>query len=137
MAYEFRARYDRSKAAILDEIFVDSKDTRMVNNLAHRLESTTKDSGARVMLVFTNSVLASRLLRAGDEAVIGGSGYAWLLNSNAMINVGSISYLTHADEAAETFGVLKTGSIGFLSENAAYLQQNKLADYTDVLTVCA
>ena len=47
---------------ILDEIYIDSTDTDLVNNLAERLESTTKDSGGRVMLVFAHTELAARLL---------------------------------------------------------------------------
>jgi hypothetical protein len=121
MAYEFKEKHDSTNTFLLDELYLDSTDPGVMNTLAHRLESTTKDSGARVMLVFTNPLLAARLLRAGDEAVMGGSGFAWLMNSKAMVELGTISRITHADEPPETFGVLRSGSLGFLAENSDYV----------------
>lgn len=106
MAYEFKEKYDKVGTHLLDELYIDSTDPASVASLSGRLESTTKDSGARVILVFTNPVLAARLLRAGDEAVMGGSGFAWLIGSGGMEDLGMISRLSHADEPEETYGVL-------------------------------
>ena len=57
----------------------------------NRLVYTTRDSGARVILVFSGPIFASLLLHAADECVMGGSGYAWILSSEAMKCLGEIS----------------------------------------------
>ena len=135
MAYEFKHVYDSENTHLLDELYIDSTDPSIVNSLSARLESTTKDSGARVILVFTNSVLAARLLRAGDEAVMGGSGFAWLISSSAMKDLGMISRLSHADEPKETFGVLQTGSLGLVEETWQYHSQDPMIEFTEVITL--
>ena len=66
------------------------------------------------MLIFTDAVMAAQLLHSADESVMGGSGYAWILNSDAMKNLGEIAENSHADLEEENFGVLKTGAVGFL-----------------------
>jgi len=114
---------------------VDSDDPTLSTRLTHRLESTTKDSGARVILIFSGSVLASQLLFSGDESVMGGSGYAWILNSSAMKDLGEVARMSHADQPTEKFGVLKTGVVGFLEEDADYLEEYDLAMWESVLTL--
>ena len=135
MANEFKRVYDSVNTHLLDELFIDSTVPSIVNSLRARLESTTKNSGARVILVFTNSVLAARLLRAGDEAAMGGFGFAWLINSAAMADLGMISRLSHADEPEETFGVLRTGSLGLVDEAWQYHAQDPMIEFTEVITL--
>lgn len=88
-----------------------------------------------MLLVFTGTVLASQLLFSGDESVMGGSGYAWILNSSAMKDLGEISRMSHSDEPSEKFGVLKTGAIGFLEEDSDYIEQYDLAMWDAALTL--
>ena len=45
---------------------------------------------------------------------MGGSGYAWIMNSAAMKNLGEAAKFSHADLESESFGILKTGVVGFL-----------------------
>ena len=68
---------------------------------------------------------------------MGGSGYAWLLNSSAMKDIAEISKMSHSDEASETFGVLRTGVLGFLEEDSEYIQQHPLSLYLSALTLVA
>lgn len=44
---------------------------------------------------------------------MGGSGYLWLLNSEAMVDIGEVAKNSHSDLSKESFGVLKTGVLGF------------------------
>ena len=59
LAEEFKAIYDQNTMTLKDEVVLDGDDKDLPINLSQRIRSTTKDSGARVILVFTNSVLAS------------------------------------------------------------------------------
>lgn len=135
LADQFKEIYDTQNTNIWDELVVDIQDKTDSERLQHRLESTTRESGARVILVFTDPVLAAQLLHAGDESVMGGSGYAWLLNSDAMNNIGEIAKHSHADLPSESFGVLKTGAIGFVEEDGEYLRSEPLGTYKSALTL--
>jgi len=59
LAEVFKENYNSEDAVIKDELVVDSDDIQANERLTQRLESTTRDSGARVIMVFTNSVLAA------------------------------------------------------------------------------
>lgn len=50
-------------------------DEKNLNDVTYRMESTVKFSGARITLVMASSVLASLILNAADNIVMGGSGY--------------------------------------------------------------
>lgn len=135
LANTFKENYDQTKMDILDEIVIDADDKTSSNDLTKRLESTTRDSGARVILVFTDPVIGAQLLHSADASVMGGSGYAWVLNSNAMVDVAQIAQNSHADLAAMSFGVLKSGSIGFVEEDADYRKKDILATFRGALTL--
>jgi len=126
MANVFKENYDSTTVTILDELVVDNEDKTSSVDLTNRLESTTRDSTARVILVFSNSVIGSQILHSADSSVMGGSGYVWILNSISMIDLPAIAQDSHADLDSTTFGVLKTGAIGFLEEDSIYLSQNPL-----------
>mmetsp|Transcript_28667 Transcript_28667/g.28318 ORF Transcript_28667/g.28318 Transcript_28667/m.28318 type:complete len:932 (-) Transcript_28667:669-3464(-) len=135
LANTFKDNYDSTAMNILDEIVIDANDKTSSTDLTTRLESTTRDSGARVILVFTNPVLAAQLLHSADESVMGGSGYAWILNSDAMIDIAEIAQNSHADVDSTTFGVLKTGAVGFIEEDADYHTEDILATFRAALTL--
>ena len=48
---------------------------------------------------------------------MGGSGFAWVVNSLGMLELGQTSKYTNSDIAAETYGVTKTGAIGFKAQD--------------------
>ncbi len=66
---------------------------------------------------------------------MGGSGYAWLLNSSAMRDIGVVARNSHADKPEEAFGVLRTGVVGFLEEDYKYVESDDLAMYNSALTL--
>jgi len=134
MAAKFKQRLG-SAVNILDEVIVDASDKFADTRIQQRLASTTKDSGARIILVFADAVTASQFLNAGDQSVMGGSGYAWLLSSEAMLNIGKIAKLSNADVDAATYGVVKTGALGFLQEDESYASQEPMYLYTCALTL--
>jgi hypothetical protein len=59
LAEEFKRLHNPLTQNIKDEVVLDANDKTLSEGLSKRLSSTTKDSGARVILVFTNSILAS------------------------------------------------------------------------------
>lgn len=118
-----------------DELVVDTEDEELPERLRHRLETTLKRTGSRILLVFTNSLLAAQILHAADLSAMGGVGYGWVLNSDAMRDIEAIAKNSHEDEPAESFGVLKTGLLGFLEEDWASLQSAPLGSLTSVLTL--
>lgn len=124
-----------STVNILDEVIVDASDKFADTRIQQRLASTTKDSGARIILIFAEAVTASQFMNAGDQSVMGGSGYAWLLSSDAMLNIGKISKLSNADEDSATYGVVRTGALGFLQEDQSYASQEPMYLYTCALTL--
>lgn len=137
LAETFKSMYDKDTMVLKDEVVLDGDDKDLPKNLSQRIHSTTKDSGARVLLVFTNSVLAAQLLYTGDESVMGGSGYAWLLNSSAMIDIGLNSEMSHSDRPSEGFGVLRSGVLGFRERDIVYRSQNPFSSYFDLITMVA
>lgn len=116
-AYSFKRLYDSESMQIKDEIIIDVNDPSSATTLTARLQGTTQSSGARVILVCTNPVFASQLLRAADISVMGGSGYAWIFCSDSMHDLGEISKNTHVYLDSDTFGVLKSGAVGFAAED--------------------
>ena len=136
MAVKFKDALGNS-VDILDEVIVDSTDKFAGTRIEQRLTSTTKHTGAIIMLVFADAITAVQLLNAGDKSAMGGSGYAWLLSSEAMLHVGKIARMTEADEEEVTFAVLKTGAVGFLQEDEEYAAQEPLHDYITALTLIA
>ena len=118
---------------ILDEVVLDQDDSSAFSTIYRRLESITRPSGARVVVVITNPTLASILLQAADESVMGGAGYAWILSNSAMSYIGDISRNSNADVAAASFGVRKTGSIGIMAEDQMSIMQDPLWNLEAVL----
>lgn len=118
---------------IKDELILNEFDTMSYQTLYRRLESTTRDSDARVIVVMASPILASMLLRAADESVMGGSGYAWIFSSSTMSYIGQIAKDSHADIAPETFGILKTGAIGIMAVDQMGLVENRLEDIESIL----
>jgi hypothetical protein len=68
---------------------------------------------------------------------MGGSGFAWIANSLAMKELGMIARTSHADNPEETYGVLQTGTIGFLETDGDYKVRNPISDYEEVITLAA
>ena len=134
MAAKFKQKLGTS-INILDEVIIDSSDKFADTRIQQRLASTTKDSGARIILVFADPVTASQFLNAGDQSVMGGSGYAWLLSSEAMLDIGRTAKLSNADEDSATYGVIKTGALGFLQEDEKYASEEPMYLYTCALTL--
>lgn len=66
---------------------------------------------------------------------MGGSGYAWILNSSAMVNLGEVARMSHSDQPDEKFGVLKTGVMGFLEEDSEYIENYTLAMWEAAITL--
>ena len=61
---------------LLDELIIENDDISAYNTLQQRLESSTKSSGARIIIVMTSPTLAALILKAADDSVMGGSGYS-------------------------------------------------------------
>ena len=57
-----------------------STNVHNAGQLRHRLQSTTKHSRARIILIMVDPLTAMNILNAADESVMGGAGYAWLLS---------------------------------------------------------
>ena len=133
MAKKFKALVHGNK--IKDELILDTDDAVSYITLARRLESTTRNSGARIIVVFSNPVLAGLLLRAADEVVMGSSGYAWIFNSEAMCRLGEIARNSHADISRESYGILKTGAIGIMASDEEYLKQEPLGNIYSVISL--
>lgn len=125
MAEEFK-RLIEDPVKLKDELILDNDDIFSYTTLSHRLESTTRDSGARIIVVMVSPVLAGMLLRAADESVMGGAGYAWIFSSMSMLNLGEIAKNSHADIPSEKYGILKTGAIGFMTPGQEYLDAEPL-----------
>ena len=135
MANMFKSMVPESN--IKDELILDSNDAMSYISLSNRLDSTTRNSGARIILVFSNPVLAGLLLRSADEVVMGSSGFAWIFNSEAMYNLGQIAKNSHVDIPSESYGVLKTGAIGIMAEDQEYLNKESTAEIYSVIASIA
>jgi ABC-type branched-subunit amino acid transport system substrate-binding protein len=120
---------------IKDELILDTDDAISYITLSRRLESTTRNSGARIIVVFSNPVLAGLLLRAADEVVMGSSGYAWIFNSEAMCKLGEIARNSHADIPRESYGILKTGAVGIMASDEEYLKEQPLGNIHSIISL--
>lgn len=120
---------------VLDQLVLDSSDIIDETELNYRMQSTTKYSNARVIVVMTESNIAAMALKAGDKSVMGGAGYTWILNSDAMVNIGKVLKNSNAGLPSETFGVVKTGAIGVLAEDTLYEEFEPMASYIAMLTL--
>ena len=119
--------------SLLDEVILDQDDSSTFSTIYRRLESITRPSGARVVVVITDPILASILLQAADESVMGGAGYAWIFSTSAMTYIGSTSKNSNADVSAASFGVLKTGSIGIMAADQMGIAGDSLWNLEAVL----
>ncbi|CAG9309903.1 unnamed protein product [Blepharisma stoltei] len=120
---------------VLDEIIIDLDDKNSGVTITSRLQGTTQNSGARVILVCTDSMHAAQLLHAADISVMGGSGFAWIFCDDAMVDLGEVSMNSYADLDSSTFGILKSGAIGFSSPEDAYLSGHLLGNIYSALTL--
>ena len=59
LAQVFKSICEPETHKILDELILDNEEKYMESTLIHRLESTTRDSNAKIILVFTDSVIAA------------------------------------------------------------------------------
>ncbi|OMJ94263.1 hypothetical protein SteCoe_2602 [Stentor coeruleus] len=134
MAKEFKKLVENT-IKLKDELILDNDDVFSYTTLSHRLESTTRDSGARIIVVMVNPVLAGMLLRAADESVMGGAGYAWIFSSGSMLNIGEIAKNSHADIPPEKYGILKTGAIGLMTPDQVYLDSEPLGTLQALITI--
>ncbi|CAG9335624.1 unnamed protein product [Blepharisma stoltei] len=123
--------------SLLDEIVIDLDDQNSGSTIISRLQGTTQSSGARVILVCTDSTHAAQLLRAADVSVMGGSGFAWIFCSDAMVDLGEVSKNSYADLDSNTFGILKTGAIGFVASDDSYLTSFPLGNIITALTLAS
>ena len=58
-----------SPMRLLDELIIENDDISAYNTLQQRLESSTKSSGARIIIVMTSPTLAALILKAADEVL--------------------------------------------------------------------
>ena len=61
-----------SPITIKDQLILTTDTT---DSIAYRFQSTTRDSSARVLVVMAKPSIASQVLRAADQSVMGGIGY--------------------------------------------------------------
>ena len=124
-----------SPMKVLDQIVIDPADVEELEGIKYRLQSTMKDSNARVVVVMCDASIAAQVLMAADESVMGGVGYTWILNSDAMVYIGETLKNSNADIPPDTYGVLKTGAVGIMAEDAVYQVEEPMSTYTSVLTL--
>ena len=124
LAERFRAA-STGTITIQDELILDLFSTNVKNagQLKHRLQSTTKHSKARIILIMVDSVTAMNILHAADESVMGGAGYSWLLSQEAIYQYGRTAKNSNADKTYSRLfgGVMQTGGIGFI-QSSIYLK---------------
>lgn len=120
---------------VKDQIIFDIDDTLEAESISYRLHSTTRESGARVIIIMSSPDIAVQVLRSADENLMGGVGYAWILNSDAMKHIGEIMKDSNVGVSAESYGVLKTGALGLLASDALYEIEEPLSTYLSVITL--
>ncbi|OMJ93956.1 hypothetical protein SteCoe_3016 [Stentor coeruleus] len=120
---------------IKEEIQFDEDYIKHPEILKDRLLSTTANSQAKIMVVMTNPVLASSLLKAADQAGLGFSGYAWILNSDAMENLSQTLYNSNTATPIEHLGVSITGVIGLQADFSALSTKDTFEGLTSVLAL--
>ena len=124
-----------SPMQVLDQLIIDPDDLEELEGIQYRLQSTMKDSQARVIVVMCEASIASQVLSAADQSVMGGVGYTWILNSGAMIHIGETLKNSNADTPPDTYGVLKTGAVGIMAEDGLYQYEEPMATYIAMLTL--
>ncbi|OMJ76504.1 hypothetical protein SteCoe_24126 [Stentor coeruleus] len=120
---------------VKDQIIFDIDDTLEDDSISYRLQSTTRESGARVILIMSSPNIAVQVLRSADESLMGGVGYAWILNSEAMKHIGETLKNSNAGVSAESYGVLKSGALGLLATDAIYEIEEPLSTYLSIITL--
>lgn len=120
---------------IKDEIQFDKDYIKHPEILEERLLSTTANSHAKIMVVMTNSVLASSLLKAADQVGIGFSGYAWVLNSEAMENIGQTLQNSNTGVSIENLGISITGAIGLQADYPILSIKDKFEGLISILAL--
>ena len=125
----------KSPVTVKDQVILDADDTIDTTDISYRLKSTTKDSSARVIIVMSTPSVAAQVLRAADLSVMGGVGYVWILNTEAMKFIGPTLKNSHVQLANENFGVLKSGAIGIRAIDALYKTQDSMYTYTAIITL--
>jgi ABC-type branched-subunit amino acid transport system substrate-binding protein len=125
----------KSPLTVKDQVILDVDDTISTKDISYRLKSTTKDSGAKVIIVMSKATVAAQVLRAADLSVMGGVGYSWVLNSDAMTFIGSTLKNSHIQLADEDFGVLKSGAIGIRAVDALHQLEDSMSTYTAIITL--
>ncbi|OMJ78302.1 hypothetical protein SteCoe_21897 [Stentor coeruleus] len=125
----------QSPIEVKDQIILDIDDTLEADSISYRLQSTTRDSGARVIVVMSLPSIAAQVLRAADQSVMGGVGFSWILNSDAMKHIGETLRDSNAGISTESYGVLKTGAIGLMATDAIHEMEEPLNTYLSVITL--
>ena len=120
---------------VVSDLLVNSQTT--VENLSKMIQCTLQFSNVRVVVVMASSNVASMLLSSANDISMGQSGYFWLFNSEAMLNLAEIAKNSNADLPAESLGVIKTGSVGILAQDASYLSENPLGNIISLLSSIA
>ena len=126
-----------SPLTIFDHVILDDSDILNAAKIVYRLRSTTKDSGARVLVVMAKAKIAAQVLRAADINVIGGVGFAWILNSDAMEHIGEVIKDSFVELPSNEFSVLKSGAIGIRAIDADYQKKDPMASYLAIITLLA
>lgn len=125
----------RNPVEVKDQVVLDDESFISTSQLIYRLKSTTKDSGARIIVVMTKADLATQILRAADKSIMGGEGYAWILGSDAMNDVGNILKNSVVGISDEELGVVKSGAIGLRPVDYYSEQDEPLLVFVQVLTL--
>ena len=127
----------QSPLTVFDHVILDDADTLNTANIAYRLRSTTKDSGAKVLIVMAKAKITAQVLRAADLNVMGGVGFAWILNSDAMDHIGEVIRDSFVELSSKEFSVLKSGAIGIRAIDAQHNSNDPMASYLAILTLLA
>lgn len=99
---------------LYDEMLLDTNDPQIEKTIYERFEEQKDISEAKIYILLTNSYMASILLNAGEMHELGGSGYGWLLNSNALRGLGESTVNTFQDIDKSFLNILQTGAVGLL-----------------------
>jgi ABC-type branched-subunit amino acid transport system substrate-binding protein len=81
------------------------------------MNQIVKNSDVKVFVVLTTNTLASIIIREADRNGIGGTGYAWILNANAVKNIEEICRLEASTMTIEDLSLIQTGIIGVIPED--------------------
>jgi ABC-type branched-subunit amino acid transport system substrate-binding protein len=120
---------------VLDQIIINPDQTINYNSISYRLQSTTRDSEARVLIIMSSADVAAQVLTAADASVMGGIGYTWILNANAMQYIGDTLRNTNAGISVETLSVRRTGAVGLMTPDTMYELEEPMSSYISILTL--